>query len=445
MKKLNTWKVGFLGFQHVLAMYAGAVIVPLIVGPALHMNAAEVSYLIAFDLVTSGVASLIQVVGGRHFGVRLPVILGCTYTAVPPIIAIGKMQGIEAVFGAVIASGVAVMIISQFFSKVLKWFPPVVTGSVIVIIGVALIPVAMKNAAGGEGSPTFGHIENLFLAVVTILSVVLINRFFKGYVQAISVLISLVIGTIIAFFLGMVDLRPVMDAGWVRLIQPMYFGVPEFHLSAILTMTLVALVSMVESMGVFLALGEVCDQKMRPDRLKKGLRAEGMAAVISGFFSSFPHTSFSQNVGLVALSKVTKRSVVVASGLILILLGFLPKVAALTMIIPTAVLGGAMIPMFGMVISSGIRMLEKVDFHRNENLLIVACSVGVGLGAAVVPDIFSQVPQSVKLLVENGIVVGSFTAFAMNLLLNRRQDSPSEGRGSNRVSFQEDSSVEATL
>ncbi|WP_370222494.1 nucleobase:cation symporter-2 family protein [Cytobacillus sp.] len=426
MEKLNPWKVGTLGFQHVLAMYAGAVIVPLIVGPAIGLTAQQLAYLISIDLFTCGIATLLQVIGGRHFGIRLPVILGCTFTAVGPMIAIGNLQGITAIYGAIIASGIIIMILSQFMSKIMRFFPPVVTGSVVAIIGVSLIPVAMNNAAGGLGSPEYGSAQNLFLAAFTLVLIILMNRFFKGYMRAISVLLSLAAGTITAYFMGLVSFAEVSQASWFHVVQPFYFGFPTFNASAILTMTLVAIVSMIESTGVFLALGDVCERKLGSKDIKKGLRAEGLAVVIGGIFNAFPYTSFSQNVGLVALTKVKTRNVVIAAGVILMILGLLPKVAALTTIIPMAVLGGAMIPMFGMVISSGIRMLSVVDFSKNENLLIVACSIGIGLGSAVVPQIFESLPTSARLLVENGIVLGSITAILLNLVFNYKDLNISE-------------------
>lgn len=422
MDKLSSWKIGALGLQHVLAMYAGAVVVPLIVGPAVGMTPEQLAYLISIDLFTCGIASLLQVVGGRYFGIKLPVVLGCTFTAVGPMIAIGKLQGITAIYGAIIASGIIVMILAQFMSKVMKYFPPVVTGSVVTIIGVSLIPVAMNNAAGGVGSPHFGEFSHLFLAALTLVSILVINRFFKGYMRAISVLISLIIGTVVATFMGMVDFSSVRESSWFHMVQPFYFGVPTFHSSAIITMVLVAIVSMIESTGVFMALGDVCERKLDSHDIKKGLRAEGMAVTLGGIFNAFPYTTFSQNVGLVALTRVKTRNVVIAAGLILMALGLLPKVAALTTIIPTAVLGGAMIPMFGMVISSGIKMLSRVDFHKNENLLIVAVSIGIGLGASVVPGVFAKIPGEIRLLFENGIVIGSFSAILLNLFLNHRNE-----------------------
>ncbi|PRZ12868.1 xanthine permease [Laceyella sediminis] len=420
MGKLNGWKISFLGFQHVLAMYAGAVVVPLIVGGALKMNTEQLAYLISIDLFTCGIASLLQVIGGRYFGVKLPVILGCTFTAVPPMITIGQLEGLPAIYGSIIASGLIVTLIAQFFNHIMRLFPPVVIGSVITTIGVSLIPVAMNNMAGGQGSPTFGQWENLFLGLLTLLSVILLNRFGKGFIQSISVLLAMVIGTITAWFMGLVDLSHVADASWFRIVQPFYFGVPEFHVSSIITMSLVAIVSMIESTGVFMALADICDEKLGGERVKKGLRAEGLAIMIGGLFNSFPYTSFSQNVGLVALSKVKSRAVVIAAGIILIVLGLLPKVAAVTTIIPNAVLGGAMIPMFGMVIVSGIRALATIDFKQTQNLLIVACSVGMGLGTSVVPAIFKDLPDMIRVVVENGIVLGSLTAIVLNIIFNKQ-------------------------
>lgn len=422
MSKLSAWKISFLGFQHVLAMYAGAVVVPLIVGGALKMNPEQLAYLISIDLFTCGIASLLQVVGGRFFGVKLPIILGCTFTAVPPMITIGQLEGLPAIYGSIISSGIIVMIISQFFTRIMKWFPPIVIGSVITTIGVSLIPVAMNNMAGGQDSPTFGQWENLFLGLLTFISVIILNRFGKGFIRSISVLIAMIIGTLAAYVMGLVDLSHVAEASWFRIVQPFYFGMPEFHLSSIITMSLVAIVSMIESMGVFMALADICDEKLEGERIKKGLRAEGLAIVIGGMFNSFPYTSFSQNVGLVALSRVKSRSVVIAAGTILMVLGLLPKVAAVTTIIPNAVLGGAMIPMFGMVIVSGIRTLSVIDFKQTKNLMIVACSVGMGLGTSVVPTIFKELPDMIRVVLENGIVLGSLMAIVLNIVFNNQEE-----------------------
>lgn len=408
----------FLGLQHVLAMYAGAVIVPIIVGSSLKLTTMQIAYLIGADLLTSGIATLLQVWRNRFFGIGLPVVLGCTFTAVFPMIAIGKELGLGAIYGAIITSGLIVFIISHWFGKLVRFFPPVVTGSIVTVIGVTLVPVAMNNLAGGLGSPDFGSVMNLSLGFAVLAFILILNRLFKGYIQAISVLLGLIAGTIAAFFLGMVDFAPVAEATWAHIPQPFYFGLPTFHASAILTMTIVAMVSMVESTGVFLALGEICNRKLTPQDLAHGYRAEGLASIIGGIFNSFPYTTFSQNVGLVELSKVRKTTVIVVCGIMLVVLGLVPKFAALATIIPTSVLGGAMVAMFGMVCAAGIRMLGKADLTDSNTMLIAACSITLGLGVTVTPNLFAQFPSSVRILLESGIVVGALTAVVLNILFN---------------------------
>lgn len=417
-KKLSFWKVGALGFQHVLAMYAGAVVVPLIVGPAIGMTPEQIAYLISIDLFACGIASLFQVVGGKYFGVKLPILMGCAFQAVGPMIAIGNLQGITAIYGAIIAAGIIVMILAQFMDKIITFFPPVVTGSVVIIIGTSLIGAAMGNIVGQPNAPGFASLTNLFLAGITLLSIVLMNRFFTGYLKSISVLLSLVIGTTVASFMGLVDFSVVSKAAWFHMVEPFRFGMPTFHLSAILSMVLVGIVSMIESTGVFFALAEVCEKKIDGKDIKRGLRAEGITQVIGGIFQAFPYTTYSQNVGLVALTGVKTRNVVIAACIIIMTLGLLPKVAALTTIIPNPVLGGAMIPMFGMVMASGVRQLSHVNFKRIENMFIIATSVGLGLGVSISPAVFSNLPESVRLVMESGIVTGSLAAIVLNVILN---------------------------
>jgi xanthine permease len=417
---LNKGKVVTLGLQHVLAMYAGSVVVPLTIGGALKLNPAQMAYLISADLFTCGLATLLQVLGTRFLGIRLPVVLGCTFTAVGPIIAIGMTANLPTAFGAIIIAGIAVMLLAPVFGRVLKLFPTVVTGSVVTVIGLSLIPVAMENAAGGLGSTDFGRPVNLLLALCTLLVILVVNRLFSGFIRAISVLIGLIVGTIAGYFLGMVQFSSVAKASWVSLVHPLYFGLPVFNVAAIVTMIVVCLVSMVESTGVYFALSKVTDTELTNADVVRGLRAEGVATVLGGLFNTFPYTTFSQNVGLVSMTGVKRRSVIVVAGLILVLFGFLPKIAALTTVIPTSVLGGAMVAMFGMVVASGMNILANVDFRRQENMLVVACSIAVGLGSAVVPQIFDHVPDTLKMLLQNGIVTGAVTAVVLNVLLNWR-------------------------
>ncbi|MCY8451656.1 xanthine permease [Bacillus spizizenii] len=407
-----------LGIQHVLAMYAGAIVVPLIVGKAMGLTVEQLTYLVSIDIFMCGVATLLQVWSNRFFGIGLPVVLGCTFTAVSPMIAIGSKYGVSAVYGSIIASGILVILISFFFGKLVSFFPPVVTGSVVTIIGITLMPVAMNNMAGGEGSVDFGDLSNLALAFIVLSIIVLLYRFTKGFIKSISILIGILIGTFIAYFMGKVQFDNVSDAAVVQMIQPFYFGAPSFHAAPIITMSIVAIVSLVESTGVYFALGDLTNRRLTEKDLSKGYRAEGLAVLLGGIFNAFPYTAFSQNVGLVQLTEIKKNAVIVVTGVILMAFGLFPKIAAFTTIIPSAVLGGAMVAMFGMVIAYGIKMLSRIDFAKQENLLIVACSVGLGLGVTVVPDIFKQLPSALTLLTTNGIVAGSFTAVVLNIIYN---------------------------
>lgn len=416
--KQHPFKTASLGIQHVLAMYAGAVIVPLIVGGALKFSGEQLTYLVSIDILMSGLATILQVWQNRFFGIGLPIVLGCTFTAVGPIIAIGGQYGISAVYGSILASGVIVILISKYFGKLIKFFPPVVTGSVVTIIGITLIPVAMNNIAGGQGSPDFGAGSNIALAFGTLLFIIFLYRFFNGFIRSISILLGLAAGTLVAYFMGKVNFSAVAEASWFHMIRPFYFGYPSFELTPILIMTLVAIVSLVESTGVYFALGDITGRKLTEEDLAKGYRAEGLAIILGSIFNSFPYTTYSQNVGLVQLSGVKSKNVIYTMGGILIFLGFVPKIGALTTVIPAPVLGGAMVAMFGMVIAYGIKMLSNVEMASQENLLIIACSIGMGLGVTAVPDLFSHMPDTVKILTNNGIVAGSLTAIFLNIVFN---------------------------
>ncbi|WP_077619823.1 nucleobase:cation symporter-2 family protein [Bacillus sinesaloumensis] len=419
MKK-NLFKTASLGIQHVLAMYAGAVIVPLIVGGAIGLTGQELTYLVAIDLLMCGIATILQVWKNKFFGIGLPVMLGCTFTAVGPMIAIGGDYGVSAIYGSILVGGVFVVLISTIFGKLIKYFPPVVTGSVVTIIGITLIPVAMNDMAGGQGSADFGSLQNLALSFGTLIFILVLYRLAKGFIRQIAILLGLIGGTVVAYFVGRVNFSAVSEASWFHMPTPFYFGMPTFEISAIITMILVLIVGLVEASGVYFALSDITGKKLSEKDLAHGYRAEGVATIFGAIFNAFPYTTYSQNVGLVQLSGVKKNSVVYAAGAFLILLGFIPKISAFTTVIPTPVLGGAMLAMFGMVISAGIKMLSKVDFSSQENQLIIACSVGMGLGITTVPSLFQNLPDGIQILSSNGIVIGSLTAIFMNLIFMKK-------------------------
>ena len=411
-----------LGLQHVLAMYAGAVAVPLIVGGAIGLTPQEMAFLISADLFVAGLATIVQSVGFWRFGVRLPLMQGVTFAAVGPMIAIGNGPGgITAIFGATIACGVFMILVAPFFSRLLRFFPPLVTGTVILIIGLSLMDVAagwIVDGGGGEGAAPV----NVAFAAGTLVLILLIERFAPPALQRVSVLLGLLLGTLIAAFVpGMTDFSAVGEAGWFAVVTPFHFGVPTFQLAAVLSMIIVGIVIMTETTGDMIAVGEIVEKPVTPRSLADGLRADGLGTVLGGIFNTFPYTAFAQNVGLVSLTGVRSRYVATMAGGILVVLGLLPKVAAGVEGVPRAVLGGAGITLFGMVAASGIRTLTRVHF-TNKNILVVAISIGVALLPTVSPTIYHQFPTWFTLIFDSGISAGAITAILLNLLLGNDKE-----------------------
>jgi NCS2 family nucleobase:cation symporter-2 len=420
-----------LGLQHVLVMYAGAIAVPLIIGGALKLPKDQVALLIAADLFCCGIVTIIQSVGFWNVGVRLPVMMGVAFTAIAPIIATGSNPalGMPAVFGAVLVSGVFTYFAAPYISKMVRWFPPVVTGTVVLVIGISLMRVGINWAAGGSPTipgpngpvpnPAYGVPSNLAIAGVVLLSVIFINAFLKGFLTNISALLGITVGFLIALVMGRVNFAGVADAGWFQPILPFQFGLPTFDLMSSVTLCVVMVVMMIESVGQFLALGEITGKKVTREDLARGLRADGVGNIFGAVFNTFTYTSYAQNVGLVQVTGVRSRWVCAAAGVILVVLGCLPKLAFIAASIPQYVLGGAAIVMFGMVAATGIKILAGVDFNRNrKNLYIVAISVGLGMIPLVSDKFFSQLPELLARFCQNGILLGTLAAVVLNLLFN---------------------------
>ena len=419
MNQVQNGKAAILGLQHLLAMYAGAVAVPLLIGMGLGFDEAQMTYLISIDIFMCGVATLLQLTVTKFFGIGLPVVLGCAIQAVSPLIIIGSKNGVGAIYGSIIAAGIYVVLIAGLFSKVKVLFPPIVTGTVITVIGLTLIPVAITKMGGGDASAkTFGDPASLIQATVTILLILGVQAFAKGFLRSISVLIGLVGGTILACLMGNVSFSAISHAPIFHVPQPFYFGMPKFDVWSILLMIIISTISMVESTGVYFALGDITGKNIGEEDLKRGYRAEGLAVILGGIFNTFPYTGFSQNVGLVQLSGIKSTRPIYFSAFFLIILGLFPKVGAVAQIIPEPVLGGGMLVMFGMVAVQGMRMLSKVNFEDDKNLLIVALSIGLGLGFNSLPTLFQHLPQTVQMFTGNGIVMSSITAIILNLLFH---------------------------
>lgn len=409
-------KTFILSLQHLLAMYAGAILVPIIVGTSLKFTPEEIAYLVTVDIFMCGIATFLQ--ANKVTGTGLPIVLGCTFTAVAPMILIGQTKGLDVLYGSLFLSGILVVIIAPFFSYLVKFFPPVVTGSVVTIIGINLMPVAMNYLAGGEGAKDYGDPLNLMLGALTLVIILILQRFTTGFLKSIAILIGLIIGTIVASFVGVVDVNQVGEAHWFGIPRPMRFAGFGFDFGATLVFFIVAIVSLIESTGVYHALSEITGRKLERKDFRKGYTAEGLAIVLGSFFNAFPYTAYSQNVGLVSLSGAKKNNVIYGMVILLLICGCLPKLGALANMIPLPVLGGAMIAMFGMVMAYGVSILGHINFKNQNNLLIIAVAVGLGTGISAVPKAFSGLGEQFAWLTQNGIVLGAISAIVLNFFFN---------------------------
>jgi len=467
-ERLPTGRLAALGLQHVLVMYAGAVAVPLIVGRALKLDSTQVALLISADLFACGIATFIQSFGmTRWFGVRLPVMMGVTFAAVSPMLSFAATKsgndGARAIFGAIIGAGVVAILIAPLVSRLLRFFPPVVTGSIITVIGVSLMRIgvgwamngaantaqsvdsaalvkavdAAKAAAGGGAvtvssvpmvdSADYASLGNLGVAAFVLLAILALVKFTRGFVQNVAVLLGLVAGCILATVLGKMNFDKVGSASWFRVVTPFAFGAPTFDFVMILTMSIVMLVVMIESTGMFLALSEMTGKRLDRSQLAAGLRTDGLGTLIGGVFNTFPYTSFSQNVGLVGVTGIRSRFVCVAGGLILMVLGVIPKMASLVESVPQVVLGGAGLVMFGMVAATGVRILSTVDYATNrQNLYIVAVAVSFGLIPLIAPRWWQHMPTSIQPMLDSGILLAAVVAFGLNLFFNGAKEVDTE-------------------
>jgi NCS2 family nucleobase:cation symporter-2 len=407
------------GLQHVLAMYAGAVAVPLIIANAIGLTKEQLIFLINADLFTCGIATLIQTLGFGNMGIRIPLIQGVTFAAVTPMIIIGKTHGMTAIYGSIIVAGIVTYFVGPYFSRLIRFFPPVVTGTIITIIGITLMPVAVMWAAGGNPfAKDYCSPEYIGLAFVVMLLVLFFYRYFTGFLSNIAVLLGLIAGTLIAMPLGLTNFSQVGHAAWMGIPTPFWFGTPTFDLASIVAMVLVMLVTMTETTGDSIAIGEIIDRPVTEKDLARCLRADGFSTVLGGILNSFPYTAFAQNVGLVGMTRVKSRFVVATAGGILIVLGLFPKLAAIIASIPCPVLGGAGIAMFGMVAASGIKTLSKVKFDGTYNIMVVGISIGIGMITLAVPNFYDQFPQWLQVILHSGITAGSVAAILLNLVLN---------------------------
>jgi xanthine permease len=425
---LPAQKLITLGLQHLFIMYAGAVAVPLIVGPAVGLATDQTALLIAADLLVSGICTIIQAVGiSWIFGVRLPVVAGATFTVLSPLITIATQYstkanpaaGLPVVYGALLVAGVFGLLIAKPFTLILRFFPPLVTGTVIAVIGLSLIGADVGLIAGDNASaPSYGYVSHIALAALVVLAIVLISRLTHGFLAQIAVLAAILLGVFVAWPMGLDHFHSVTTASWFGTPKIWHFGSPQFKASAIISMCIVMLVTYTESTADMLAVAEIVGKELTPEEIARGLRTDGLSAFLASFTNSFPDTAYAENVGIVSMTGVKSRWVVAVCGTFLIVLGLIPKVSDGIANIPGPVIGGAATVMFAMVTAIGIRTLAQVDFEGNHNLLIIAVSLSVGLIPAVAPTFYQRFPANFQVIFGSSITSTVIIVFLLNLFFN---------------------------
>lgn len=425
-------KTFLYGLQHIMTMYGGVIAPPIIVGQAAGLTGAEIGVLVSAALLVSGLATALQTLGIRFFGSQLPLVQGISFAAVSTMVAVASGDGgLPAVFGAIIVAAVIGLAISPFFAQVVRFFPPVVTGTIITIIGVSLLPTAAGWMMGGdEEAADWGSVPNIALALGTLVVVLALSRFLQGTISRLSILFGIILGTVAAVPLGLADFSGVGEGSAFALPTPFAFGAPVFEIGAIISMTIVILVIMTETTADLIAIGEVLDTKVDAKRVGDGLRADMAATLVAPFLNSFPASAFAQNVGLVAITGIRSRFAVAAGGAVLFVLGLFPVLGQVVAAIPSPVLGGAGIVLFGSVAVSGIRTLSRVEYEGNLNLTLVAVALGFGIIPIAVPDFYDQFPTWVGMIFHSGIAAAAVVAVLLNLVFNeirwgRRSKDPS--------------------
>ena len=417
------------GIQHIFAAFGGIIVVPLVIASALGLDAKTTTTLISATILASGLATIIQAKGVGKVGSRVACIMGTDFTFVSPSISVGSVLGLPGIIGATILGAFLEIILSFFIKPLMKFFPSLVTGTVVCLIGLTLLPVAIDWAAGGSGAADYGDLKNIGVAAFVLVVTLILNRSKKGIISSASILIGMVIGYIVCIPLGMVDFNEVKEASWISIPRIFEYGV-TFDFKALIAFLPAYFVTTIETVGCLKAVGESSNIEMKEEQIGAGVLADGVGSIIGGIVGSFPNTSFSQNVGVISLTKVASKYVAVMAGIILVTLGFLPKIAALVTQIPQPVLGGVGIVMFGTVAATGIKTLSKVKLTER-NLLIIAISIGLGLGVTFRPDFIAKLPESIKMVFSSGISLGTIAALVLNLVL--KEDKVSEDKLENIV------------
>lgn len=405
-----------LALQHMLASIGGIVAVPLIVGASIGLPNDEIVSLINAALLVSGIVTIAQCVGIGPVGIKLPVVMGSSFAFLGVAISIGNESGVAGIMGAALVGSFVVVIASFYMDKVRKLFPTVVSGVVVTLIGLTILPVAMNWVGDAPAvSSEFATLPKLFLAAVSLGIVVAVSVYCKGAVAASAIVIGLAGGYLVALSMGMVNLEQVSTAAWIGGAEPFKYGL-TFSASAIVSMSLVYIVVIAEATGDFMALANNCQTKIDGKDLKRGLLGDGLGSTLAACLTAMPLASFSQNVGIVGITGVASRYVVAATGALLILAGLFPKLAAIAVTIPKPVLGGVGFVMFGMIAYAGIRMLIKAA-DTKRNALVICVGLASGLAVTFEPRLLQHLPHELSNFLHSGITTGTIVTVLLHQLL----------------------------
>ena len=408
-----------LGLQNIFAAFGGIIAVPLVISSALGFDGAASTAVLSASILAAGIATVIQSKGVGPVGAKIPCIMGTDFTFVAPAIAVGAVGGLPAIVGATILGSLVEVILSYFIKPLMKLFPPLVTGTVVCLIGLTLLPVSVDWAAGGVGAADYGSLINVSIAMLVMIITLLLNRYGNAMISSASILIGMVIGYIICIPLEMVDFTLVKEASWFSIPRLFEYGV-SFDLKYVLPFIPAYFVTTIETVGCLASICEVSKIKVEDKTVGKGVLADAVGSSIAGAVGAFPNTTFSQNVGLIPLTRNASRAVAMMAGILLIGLGFFPKFAALINIMPQPVLGGVGIVMFGTIAAAGIKTLSTVEIN-NRNLLIIATSIGLGLGVTFRPEFISKLPEALKMIFSSGISTGTIVALILNKVLKEEE------------------------
>lgn len=406
-----------LGLQHVFAMFLSNIAVAMIVGGLIGIEGEDMVILVQSAMVIAGIGTLMQTHPIGNTGARLPVMMGTSFGFLPTNIVIAKGYGMPGLLGATFVGGLFCTVLGYFLKPLRKFFPNIVTGTVVLTIGLSLLPTGINSMAGGNGSPDFGSPKNWLVGLAVLFIVLALNQFAKGFAKTSSILIGIVIGYIIALPLGMVDFTPIKNAGWFAIPRPLHFGM-EFKAGAIIPMMIMFIVTAVETVGDVSAITIGGAGREATDKeLSGSIIANGLGSVFAAVFNGLPTTSFSQNVGMVAFTKIMSRFVVGVGAVFLVLAGLIPKLGALISTLPQSVIGGASIIIFSQITLTGIDILTQEPL-TDRSKVIIGLSLVFGMGLSSVPAAMEHFPEFIKLIFGgSGIVIACIVAIILNILI----------------------------